>query len=93
MTRTAGTGLIALSVVLIVVGAILEFAVTVATNGFDLNTIGMILLIVGIVLFFVSLFVLITAQSRRSTTYEDVRNVPGGQRRVVEQDDGYGFDA
>ncbi len=93
MNRAAGTGLMALAVVMVVVGAILEFAVTVTTTGFSINTIGMILLIVGIVLFFVSLFVLIAAGSRRSTTYEDVHVTPGGQRRVVDQRDNFASEA
>jgi hypothetical protein len=37
------------SLVLIAVGAILDFAVKVQTTGFNLNTIGLILMIVGIV--------------------------------------------
>ncbi|MHB1535600.1 MAG: DUF6458 family protein [Acidimicrobiales bacterium] len=35
------------SIFLIAVGAILKFAITVTTNGFNLNTIGVILMIVG----------------------------------------------
>jgi hypothetical protein len=37
------------SILLIAVGAILRFAVSVTTTGFNLHTIGMILIIVGIV--------------------------------------------
>lgn len=37
------------SIVLIAVGAILRFAVSVTTTGFNLHTIGLILIIVGIV--------------------------------------------
>jgi hypothetical protein len=44
------SGLVA-SLIVVAVGAILEFAVTVSPNqhGFNLNTVGVILLIVGIV--------------------------------------------
>jgi hypothetical protein len=35
------------SLFLIAVGAILEFAVSVSTNGFNINTVGLILMIVG----------------------------------------------
>jgi hypothetical protein len=35
------------SIVLIAVGAVLDFAVTVQTNGFNIHTIGLILMIVG----------------------------------------------
>lgn len=37
------------SLVLIAVGAVLRFAVDVSTSGFNLHTVGLILLIVGIV--------------------------------------------
>lgn len=37
------------SLVLIAIGAILDFAVTVHTTGFNINTIGLILMIVGAV--------------------------------------------
>lgn len=37
------------SLILIAVGAVLDFAVTVHTTGFNINTIGLILMIVGAV--------------------------------------------
>jgi hypothetical protein len=40
---------IGVSLILIAVGAVLAFAVDVSTSGFNLNTIGYILLVVGIV--------------------------------------------
>ncbi len=43
------------SLVLIALGAILRFAVTVTTTGFNIHTIGIILMIVGAVGFFLSL--------------------------------------
>jgi hypothetical protein len=46
-----GTGLL-----LIAVGAILRFAVSVSTSGFNLHTIGIILMIVGAVGILISLF-------------------------------------
>jgi beta-lactamase regulating signal transducer with metallopeptidase domain len=78
------------SIILAVVGAILAFAVTVTAKGFNLNTIGMILLIVGIFGFLVSLFVVFVPGSRRSTLQEDVRSVPGGQQHLVERRDDFG---
>jgi hypothetical protein len=44
------------SLVLIAIGAILDFAVKVNTNGFNVNTIGVILMIVGGVGLLLSLF-------------------------------------
>jgi hypothetical protein len=43
------------SIFLIAVGAILKYAVTVRTEGFNLNTIGMILMVVGAIGLLVSL--------------------------------------
>ena len=74
-------------VVLVVVGAILEFAVTASAKGFNVHTVGVILLVVGIVSFVVGLALMITGGSRRSITREDVRNTPSGQERTVEQKD------
>ena len=92
MNRSTGAGLMAFSIVLIIVGAFMDFAITVTTKGFNINTIGMILLIVGVITFLISLFVLFSGGSRRSTTHEDVRSVPGGQERTVEQRDNFGSD-
>ncbi len=43
------------SIVVFAVGAILRFAVTVTTTGFNIHTVGLILMIVGVVGFLVSL--------------------------------------
>ena len=43
------------SILLIAVGAILKFAVSVDTDGFNINTIGVILMIVGVIGLIVSL--------------------------------------
>jgi uncharacterized membrane protein len=45
----------AVSLFLIAVGAILTWAVTATTNGLDVNTVGVILMVVGLVGFFLSL--------------------------------------
>ncbi|MGD0197135.1 MAG: hypothetical protein ABSC56_04400 [Solirubrobacteraceae bacterium] len=44
------------SIVLIAVGAVLRFAVSVSTSGFNLHSVGLILMIVGVVGLFLSLF-------------------------------------
>jgi beta-lactamase regulating signal transducer with metallopeptidase domain len=80
------------SIILAVVGAILAFAVTVTAKGLNLNTVGVILLVVGILGFLVSLFVVFVPGSRRSTLQEDVRQVPGGEQRVVERRDHFAAD-
>ncbi|MDQ1489348.1 MAG: hypothetical protein QOD57_3156 [Actinomycetota bacterium] len=48
---------IGVSLLLIAIGAILDFAVTVRTSGFNLNTIGVILMIVGGIGLLFSLFI------------------------------------
>lgn len=44
------------SLFLIAAGAILRFAVTVTTHGFNLHTVGVILMVVGVVGLLISLF-------------------------------------
>jgi membrane-bound ClpP family serine protease len=87
MSRGTGTGLIGLGIVLVVIGAILKFAVTVTTTGFNVNAVGVILLVVGIcsVVMGGTMFALST--NRRTTTRESVQYTPGGSERVVEHHD------
>jgi hypothetical protein len=87
MNRSSGAGLLGLGIVLVIVGAILEFAVTATAKGFSVHTVGIILLSVGIVAFVLGLVFMITGGSRRTTITNDVRNTPDGQQRVVEQRD------
>jgi beta-lactamase regulating signal transducer with metallopeptidase domain len=88
MNRNTGAGLLGFGIVLVIVGAILEFAVTAQAKGFNVNTVGMILLIVGIVAFLLGLVFMISGGSRRTTITQDVRNTPdGGQQRVLEERD------
>ncbi len=89
MSRGRVVGLMAFSLVLVVMGAVLEFAVTVTTKGFSIHTIGAILLTVGIVAFVVSLVLLALGANSRTVVQEDVRSVPGAQQRVVEQQDNF----
>jgi Domain of unknown function (DUF6458) len=86
-SRSTGAGLMGLAVVLIVVGAITRFAVTVTTSGFNIHKVGDILLLVGIILAIVSLVLLIMGSRRRVTTRTDVRGTPVGEQRVQERED------
>jgi hypothetical protein len=78
-----------ISIVLIAVGAILDFAVTVSTSqhGFNVHTVGVILMIVGAVGFVVSLMVSGFAEGgwfgahRHSTTIDD------GQGNIMRRED------
>lgn len=65
-----------LAVVLIVVGAILRFAVTVTTSGFNIHKIGDIMLLVGIILAILSIFLIIMGSRRRVTTRTDIQGTP-----------------
>lgn len=76
------------SIFLVAVGAILEFAVKVNSNNFNINTIGLILLIVGAVGLVLSLFFWNSwggfGGYRRRSVYDD-----GVNRRVVDQQERY----
>jgi hypothetical protein len=72
------------SLLLIAVGAILRFAVTVTTHGFNVHTVGVILLIVGIVGLLISvLWMTVWADRRRgtATTTATRREVPVSDER------------
>jgi hypothetical protein len=87
MNRGTGTGLIAFGIVLGVVGAIMAFAVTVHTRGFNINTAGWILLIVGILVLLIGIVVMLTGSRRTSTTVENIQSTPSGEARVEERKD------
>ena len=76
---------IGISVFLMAVGAILAFAVDVSTEGFDLNTIGVILMVVGAIGLLTSMF--IWGPRSRTTVVEDDAYVdrPVGRRRVYRE--------
>ena len=74
-------------VVLVVVGAIMRFAVSAKTSGFDVHKAGVILLWVGIGVFVVSLIIFALGGRTRSTTRTDVRETPSGQERTETKDD------
>lgn len=87
MNRTSGIGMTGFGIVLVVVGAILRFATTVTTSGFNIQKIGDILLIAGIVLVLISLAIIAMGSRTRTTTRTDVRATPEGQQRVEQRDD------
>jgi uncharacterized membrane protein YidH (DUF202 family) len=87
MNRSSGIGLMAFGIVLVVVGAIMKFAVSAKTSGFNINKAGLILLLVGIGVFVLSLVMLVLGGRSRSTTRTDVRETPSGQERTEQKDD------
>lgn len=79
-----GAGALVASIVAFAVGAILDFAVTVSPDqhGFNVNKVGVILMIVGAVGAVLSLIVMLMANTRRSRTVVD-----DGQGNVVRRAD------
>ena len=92
MSKSTGTGLIGLGIVLMVVGAIMRFAVKVHTTGFNMHTGGIIILIAGVVIFLLGLFAFLYSDRNRTTTVrQDVHTTPTGQEVVEERKDPSGF--
>lgn len=67
------------SLVLIAVGAVLRFAVNVSTTGFNIHTIGVILMVVGVVGLFLSLMWM--------TIWADRRNRVANERVIYDDPD------
>ncbi|MBK5223177.1 MAG: hypothetical protein JJE52_09935 [Acidimicrobiia bacterium] len=62
------TGSIGASIVLIAVGAVMAYAVTVETEGFNINTAGVILMVVGAIGLVVSLLMMLMNNDRIDRT-------------------------
>jgi ABC-type glycerol-3-phosphate transport system substrate-binding protein len=77
---------IGVSLILIAAGAVLAFAVHASTSGFDVNTVGYILLVVGIVGLLLSLMFWSSwgGFGSRRTVVEDA---PPARRRTVVHDE------
>jgi Zn-dependent protease with chaperone function len=76
---------IGISIFLLVVGAILTFAVNVSTSGFDINTVGIILMAAGILGLLLSLL-LWSSMSPWSRRRRVIETPPyDTDRRVVEE--------
>jgi membrane associated rhomboid family serine protease len=87
MQRGTGTGFIGAGLVLIVVGAILRFAVTADAKGFDIETAGLIAIWAGIAALVIGLLLVLVGSRRRSTLRDDVTSTPTGSHRTQERDD------
>jgi hypothetical protein len=82
---------VGVSLLLIATGAVLAWAVEVSTSGFNVNTVGYILLVVGIIGLLLSLIFWSSwagpgylTGSRRRVVDEDVVDRP--RRRIIEED-------
>lgn len=87
MNRTSGMGLLVFGIVLGIAGAILRFAVTARTTGFNIHQAGVILLVVGVAAAVVGLILLLVGSRSRSTLTESVQQTPTGQVRTQERFD------
>jgi len=86
MSRNSGIGLVSLGIVLGMVGAILRFATSVHTSGFNIHKIGDILLLGGIVAFVVGLVILAMGARSGSTAGPEVSEAPSSQPGSGERD-------
>ena len=87
MQRATGTGFIGFGLVLIVVGAILKFAVTADANGFDIETAGLIAIWVGVVSLLLGILLVVMGGRRhthrarqRRPNLDRHRTRPGARR-------------
>ena len=83
MSRTTGTSILVLGIVLSVVGAIMYWAVSAKADGFDINTAGFILLWVGVVTAVIGL--VLTLMGSRSTTIHRGDASDGGRYEYEEE--------
>jgi hypothetical protein len=83
MSRTTGTSILVLGIVLGVVGAIMYWAVTAKTDGFDINTAGLILFWVGVITAVIGL--VLTFMGSRSTTVRRTDALDGSRYGYEEE--------
>ena len=82
----AGTGVLVLGVILGVVGAVMYWAVTTTTSGFNINTAGLILFWAGVVVAIVGLVIALTGSRSTSSRQEDVTYTPSGETRREDEE-------
>jgi hypothetical protein len=87
MKRGVGTGLMTFGGIIAVVGAIMRYAVSVHTDGFNIHIAGMILLVVGVGMVVIGLIAMLLGGRTTSTHETSVQNTPDGQVRTSEWDE------
>ncbi len=90
MNRGTGTGFLGLGIVLLIVGAIMRYAVTATTSGFSINTAGVILLWAGVVAFILGVTFMVAGSQRRSMSQSSIQQTPTGEVRTEERIDSGG---
>jgi vacuolar-type H+-ATPase subunit I/STV1 len=87
MNKGTGMGFLGLGFVLLIVGAVLRYAVTATATGFSINTAGVILLWAGVVAFILGVTFIAMGTQRRSTSQSSVQQTPTGEVRTEERID------
>jgi Domain of unknown function (DUF6458) len=77
----------ALGIVLVVIGAIMRYAVTATATGFSIHQAGVIFLLVGIAVFVMSVLIIALGGRSRTTTRTDIQQTPAGQARIEQRSD------
>ena len=83
MNRTTGTSILVFGIVLGVIGAIMYWAVTANTDGFDINTAGLILFWVGVGTTLIGL--VLSLMGNRSTTVRRQDSLGDGRYEYEEE--------
>lgn len=87
MEKASGPTFIGLGMVLVIVGAILRYAVTVHTSGLNIHTAGVIAMVAGIVAIVIGLALLLWPSRRRSVVSDRYQVTPDGQEHIQERDE------
>jgi uncharacterized membrane protein len=90
MSRGTGTGLLGFGIVLMVIGALMRYAVTVTTDGFSIHTAGIILLFAGVAVVIIGVTVMAFGSSSRSISQSRIEQTPTGAVRTDERVDSGG---
>ena len=87
MNRSTGTGFVGTGLALIVVGAILKFAVSAHQKGFNFHSAGLIGMWAGALAVVIGLLLVFVGGSHKSTVRDSVVQTASGTERVQERDD------
>jgi len=90
MYRGTGSGLLAFGIVLMVIGALMRYAVTVTSDGFSIHTAGIILIFAGVAVFIIGVTLLLFGSQRRSISQSSIEQTPRGAIRTDERIDSGG---
>ena len=87
MDRSTGTSFAGVGIGLIVVGAILKFAVSAHQKGFSFHAAGLIGIWAGVLSLIIGLVLVFAGGNRKTRVRDSVVQTPTGTERVQERDD------